>query len=156
MNYGSRPDFGMVHDDTHICGFFGEYRWLSNFHLCQVDFEGLRYPSSENAYQAAKIDPSLRGEFQTITPAKSKRLPKQLSDDFDQELWDRRKEEVMLAVLRSKFTLNRDVADKLIATGKKHLEETNWWGDKFWGVCKGVGQNRLGRILMQIREEISP
>ena len=43
------------YDSDNIKGFFGGYRWLSNFHVCDVMFEGDLYPSSENAYQAAKI-----------------------------------------------------------------------------------------------------
>ena len=43
-----------IHDDKQIKGFFGNYSWLSNFYECSVWFEGGSYPSSENAYQAAK------------------------------------------------------------------------------------------------------
>jgi hypothetical protein len=46
-----------IHDSHLIHGFFGDYRWLSNFHSCPVYFDGLLYPSSENAYQAAKLSP---------------------------------------------------------------------------------------------------
>jgi predicted NAD-dependent protein-ADP-ribosyltransferase YbiA (DUF1768 family) len=37
-----------------IYGFFREYRWLSNFHLCRVHVQNLEYPSSEHAYMAMK------------------------------------------------------------------------------------------------------
>jgi hypothetical protein len=38
-------------------------------------------------------------------------------------------------------------------TQNKYLEETNHWNDTFWGVCNGIGENRLGKILMEIRKE---
>ena len=50
-----------------------------------------------------------------------------------------------------KFRANSDLRDRLLATGHCFLEETNNWGDRFWGVCEGVGENHLGRILMRVR-----
>ena len=38
-------------------------------------------------------------------------------------------------------------------TQNKYLEETNHWNDTFWGVCNGIGENMLGKILMEIRKE---
>ena len=41
-------------------------------------------------------------------------------------------------------------------TGNLVLEEGNGWHDTFWGVDlkTGEGENHLGRILMQVREEL--
>ena len=64
-------------NDVEIKGFFGEYRWLSNFHICRVWFEGLCYPSSENAFQAAKIYPEHRHPFLDCSAAQSKKLWKE-------------------------------------------------------------------------------
>ena len=43
-----------TYNDKEIKGFFGGYRWLSNYHICDVQYEGDIFPSSENAFQAAK------------------------------------------------------------------------------------------------------
>ena len=43
---------------------------------------------------------------------------------------------------------------KLLATGDEHLEEGNYWHDTYWGVCDGVGKNRLGELLMTVRKEV--
>jgi predicted NAD-dependent protein-ADP-ribosyltransferase YbiA (DUF1768 family) len=40
----------------------------------------------------------------------------------------------------------------LLSTGDKYLEETNHWGDTFWGKSGGIGENKLGQILMEIRK----
>ncbi len=53
-----------------------------------------------------------------------------------------------------KFTRHPEPKDKLLGTGSKYLEETNWWNDTYCGVCKGTGENHLGRILTRIRTEI--
>jgi hypothetical protein len=42
----------------------------------------------------------------------------------------------------------------LLDTSDKVLIEENNWNDTFWGVCNGVGENNLGRLLMQVRGEI--
>ena len=43
---------------------------------------------------------------------------------------------------------------RLLETGDVYLEETNTWGDVFWGVCNGKGENMLGQVLMLIRDEL--
>ncbi|NWN81082.1 NADAR family protein, partial [Bacillus sp. (in: firmicutes)] len=44
--------------------------------------------------------------------------------------------------------------NKLLQTGESILIEGNTWGDKIWGVCNGVGENKLGKILMKVRNEL--
>lgn len=36
-------------------------------------------------------------------------------------------------------------------TGESILIEKNTWGDTYFGVCNGVGENNLGKDLMSIR-----
>jgi ribA/ribD-fused uncharacterized protein len=141
------------HDDDFIKGFTSdEYRWLSNFYSADVEFEGLIFPSTEHAYQAAKcFDPERRKEFITLTAGQAKKLGRKVEVRAD---WDNVKCDVMETVLRSKFTRHADLREKLLATGDKYLEETNWWGDTYWGVCRGVGMNMLGCALMKIRREL--
>jgi predicted NAD-dependent protein-ADP-ribosyltransferase YbiA (DUF1768 family) len=57
--------------------------------------------------------------------------------------------------VRYKFTHNAELRSALIATGDAYLEEGNDWGDRVWGVYQGVGENRLGRILMKVRADMS-
>lgn len=144
------------YDVANICGFFGKYKWLSNFHECSVYFEGMEYSSSENAYQAAKVDKNFRYHLQNITPMESKKVWKKLPHiDFTSEEWDGRKYDVMSVILFDKFYRNKDLREKLLETGLNHmyLEETNHWGDSVWGVdIKNGGKNKLGEILMKIRD----
>ena len=143
-----------VHDDPkEIRGFFGSYRWLSNFYLCKVLFEGILYPSSENAFQAAKCDSSVRAEFQLCTPAVSKNLWKSKKPLYTSEQWNQVKYDVMSVILFNKFYANKDLRQKLLDTGTKFLEETNHWKDVDWGFdIRLGGKNNLGKILMGVRK----
>ena len=60
----------------------------------------------------------------------------------------------MKKILYSKFAQNPYLAYGLLATGNEELIEGNTWGDKIWGQVNGEGQNLLGKILMEVREEI--
>lgn len=143
-----------VHTDTEIRGFFGKYRWMSNFHPCLVSFDGAFYPSSENAYQSAKVIPEHREKFQLCTPAESKKLwrDESLTRIYTPEEWDGVKYDIMLVILMDKFYRNVDLRKQLLLTGKAYLEEANHWGDTYWGVdIHKKGRNNLGQILMVIR-----
>ena len=59
----------------------------------------------------------------------------------------------MLEMLRRKFR-TEPYRSLLLGTGEMELVEENTWGDRFWGVCRGEGKNHLGRLLMQVREEM--
>jgi ribA/ribD-fused uncharacterized protein len=140
------------HDEHNIKGFFDNYRFLSNFEPCDVLFDGIIYPSSENAYQAAKsLDTEVRKKFVDISSTESKKLGKIVEIRTD---WNNIKLDIMYSIVFDKFTRNSKLGDQLIETGDKYLEETNYWKDTFWGVCNGVGKNWLGRILMDVREQI--
>ena len=130
--------------------FFGEYRFLSNFWFAETTYEGLTYPTSEHAYQAAKSnDQAVRKAFQKLpTPglAKSAGAALPWNNDFN-------KLQVMYDVVKNKFS-KEPMRSKLLSTGDAELIEGNSWGDVFWGVCRGVGENNLGKILMRVRNEI--
>lgn len=152
MNWYQRtPD--IQNDEGHIRGFFDEYRWASNFYACPVMWKGLTFKSSEAAYHAAKsLDPNDWVRFTHLDAGRSKKEGRRLELRED---WEDVKLSIMYDIVLDKFLRNPELAEKLIATGDKHLEETNWWGDTYWGVCKGVGENHLGEILMQVREKLN-
>lgn len=134
-----------------IDSFRGEYRWLSNFWPCDIEFDGVIYPSVEHAYVASKTtDKSIREKVLACkTAGDAKRLGRSftLRDD-----WDEVKLKFMENFVYQKFTKNRDLSAKLVATKGSVIEEGNTWGDTFWGVCGGKGKNHLGKILMDIRD----
>jgi ribA/ribD-fused uncharacterized protein len=137
--------------------FQGEHRFLSNFWLCPVRMpDEITYLSAEHAYQAHKtLDMTARRTVAAfISPGNAKRYGRNL---VLRPNWEQLKDEVMLEVVRRKFRFNEDLMDRLLATGNALLEEGNHWGDRYWGVSparSGVGQNKLGKILMRVREEL--
>lgn len=137
-----------------IESFTGKYRWLSNFYPCDVLYGDDHYPSVEHAYQAAKtISVRERGRIRRLkSPGQAKRLGQTFDRPSD---WDQVKVGIMRSLLRSKFR-GLELRRKLIETGGEELIEGNSWGDTFWGVDQttGLGDNHLGRLLMQVREEV--
>lgn len=137
--------------DQPITSFDGIYRFLSNFHPAMVKLDGETYPSTEHAYQAAKsLDPAYRASLRTCTAAEAKRRGRKAVLRAD---WEEVKIGVMLDLLRQKFASGTGLAVLLDQTGDRELVEGNWWGDTFWGVCRGEGQNHLGKLLKQVRAE---
>lgn len=135
--------------------FRGEYRWLSNFWIAEVEFEGQQYPSTEHAFQAAKTrDRAKRALIATLPRCgDAKRAGRALDLRVD---WEGIKDDVMYRVCLDKFTRHPDLRAKLLATGDAQLVEGNDHGDRYWGVCHGVGKNMLGITLMRIRAELLP
>lgn len=134
-------------DNFHAPGF----EFLSNFYTCPVRYEGILYPSSEHAFQAAKtLDFKVRKIFTLpgMTAAMSKHLGKAI---VIRPGWDHIKLKVMEEILIAKFS-DFQLKKWLIETGDAELVEGNTWNDTFWGVCNGKGTNHLGRLLMELRE----
>jgi len=129
--------------------FDGRYRYLSNFWLCPVILDKVVYPSTENAYQAAKCARrNDRIEFVTCSPNKAKELGQDVVKRSD---WYEVKLDVMRKLLNQKFKIGTFNALMLAGTDKMKIVEGNTWGDVFWGVCDGIGENHLGVQLMEIR-----
>lgn len=135
--------------------FRGEYRWLSNFWpVVVMDEYGLKYPTVEHAYQASKFpkDHPIRDKIHcTARPGTAKKLGRTPGQRPD---WDQVKETVMYKLLKQKFAPNTELASLLLGTGKAEIIEGNTWGDQEWGVCRGQGKNKMGKLLMRIREEL--
>jgi ribA/ribD-fused uncharacterized protein len=136
-----------------IVRFLGEHRFLSNFWPVVVIYEGQSYPSVEHAYQAAKTsDVEVRRRIaRLISPAAAKATGGAIALRLN---WEQVRLHVMEDLLRLKFA-HPDLREKLLATGDRDLVEGNSWGDGYWGVCRGVGENHLGKLLMKIRAELS-
>jgi ribA/ribD-fused uncharacterized protein len=137
-----------------INSFEGPYRFLSNFYPAEIEFEGMTYPSVEHAYQSAKtLDREIRKQIAAIAdPGDAKRMGRAQQVRAD---WEEVKFDVMETCVRYKFTHHPELKEKLLATGNAYLEEGNTWKDRIWGVYQGQGENRLGKILMKVRNELA-
>lgn len=136
-----------------IDSFNKSYAFLSNFYPSAVVMDGQLYPTVEHAFQAAKtliLEERYAIQSQP-TPGKAKRMGRRVTL---RPGWDSFKDDVMLKLLEVKFS-NPELRAMLLATGSERLVEGNNHGDTYWGVCRGVGKNRLGELLMQVRAKLS-
>ena len=135
-----------------IFNFRGSYEFLSNFFISksQIHINGFIFHNAESAFQSFKC-PDRQSEFQKLSPKDAKKLGRriELRDD-----WDLIKDNIMYNILCHKFKYNFSLKKALLDTNDIYLVEGNNWGDVYWGVCKNIGYNKLGEILMKIREEI--
>ena len=135
------------------------YGALSNLYRRTLVFEGQVFPTSEHAYQAGKArKPEVREWLMAApTPALLAMAAHGLYYWDITPGWSSSKFDRMRAVLRAKFGQNPDLAELLVSTGDARLVESASVDNKvnrLWGEVKGVGQNMLGIILMEIREEL--
>jgi hypothetical protein len=132
---------------SRIDSFRGEYFFLSNFYP-EADGKTL-----EHRFQAAKTSnpEASRLIFDSASPYQARSMggrAVELRSD-----WDSSKVEIMRDLLRAKFA-DPELRNLLCPTGEAELAEGNTWNDHFWGVCRGSGQNWLGRLLMELRSEL--
>lgn len=135
-----------------IDSFKGKYAFLSNFYPSPVRRFEYMFPTVENAYQASKcINLGDIPRFVKMPPSGAKRLGGIIKRV---DGWDAIRITVMRELLELKFEHGSAMADLLIKTGEEQLVEGNNWGDRFWGVRRGSGENHLGLLLMQIRTQL--
>lgn len=139
--------------------FEGQYAFLSNFYTSPISDGNKIFPTVEHYFQAAKTD-DMRDYLaiqSALTPGISKRFGRKVKLRSD---WEEIKDQVMLDAIRLKFNSQTTLALQLLATGKSELIEGTTWHDNYWGNCtcpkcaKIQGQNKLGKILMQVRDEL--
>jgi hypothetical protein len=139
----------------HFYSTASEYGCFSNFSKHSVFLKGKRWPTSEHYFQAQKfVGTEHEEEVRTCKTARdaanmgrSRKLP--LRRD-----WESVKDQIMLEVVRAKFTQHEDLKAILLGTGDaqlvEHTAKDSYWGDG----GDGSGKNRLGQILMQVRDEL--
>ena len=132
--------------------FDGKYKFLSNYFDSKIVLDGISYPTVEHVFQAYKtLDIEVRKRIALAkSPGEAKQMGRQVKLRSD---WETIKFNLMYDLILFKFTFHDDLRELLVATGDAVLIEGNWWGDTVWGVCNGVGENHLGKILMQVRAQ---
>ena len=133
-----------------------EFRFLSNFHMCQIkaahDFV---WPSAEHLFFGISAEFSADQDkirLHIKHPAEAKKYARTIPKVDD---WNEIKDATMLYISRLKFEQNDDLKEMLLMTDGFELVHFAPWGDVYWGVNKEMkGENRQGKILMQVREEL--
>jgi len=71
--------------------------------------------------------------------------------------WSKIKFDRMKQILVAKYTQHEDLKELLLSTGNARLVESPTVDNavnRLWGEVNGVGQNKLGLLLMEVREEL--
>jgi hypothetical protein len=133
-----------------IDSFTGEHRFLSNFYPSPLVMDGMRFATVEHAYQAAKT--LVRKERRRIQMLASPGLAKRKGSGVSlRPMWETIKVQTMADLVFQKFAAHQELGEALLDTGQHKIVEGNDWGDRYWGVYMGRGENMLGQILMHVR-----
>lgn len=135
------------------------YGAFSNLYKRPIEFDGREYPTAEHAYQAGKPNKDAVREWilSAPTPALVAMAAHGLYTWDIVSDWSRIKLDRMRGVLRAKFSQHDDLRELLLSTGSARLVEaarTDNAVNREWGEVNGRGMNKLGRLLMDIREEL--
>lgn len=157
-SYGGHVKKGI---NMAIKEFRDEYSFLSNFYPCEVEYNGIVFPTAEHAFQFQKVrpdNPIADSYREAILNARTASEAKRIGSTVPLvKKWDDNKVEIMCEIVKAKFDQHPELRFKLCATKHEKLIEGNYWNDEFWGISlhSNKGLNVLGQILMDLREQYS-
>ncbi|OJJ21782.1 Swarming motility protein YbiA [marine bacterium AO1-C] len=131
---------------------YGEF---SNFAPYPIKLKGKTWPTSEHYFQAQKFAGTSHEDKirKAASPMKAAELGRTRKVRIRAN-WDHMKDNIMLEAVHAKFAQHADLQELLLDTGDakiiEHTENDDYWGDG----GDGSGKNRLGKILMKVREEL--
>ncbi len=132
---------------------YGEF---SNFAPYPITIDGKVWPTTEHYFQGRKFPGTEHEEAirTTHSPMIAARMGRSRQRPLRPD-WDAVKDEIMLEAVRAKFAQHPKLAALLLSTGTARLVE-HTKNDRYWGDGgDGSGKNRLGEILMRVREELA-
>jgi ribA/ribD-fused uncharacterized protein len=139
----------------HFYNVSAEYGCFSNFSPHPVKLKGKTWPTSEHYFQGQKFAGT--PDEEEVRQARSPMIAARMGRSRERPLrkdWESVKDEIMHEVVLAKFTQHVDLREILLGTGDskivEHTENDAYWGDG----GDGTGKNRLGQILMRVREEL--
>jgi hypothetical protein len=130
-----------------------KYGCFSNFSPHGFELDGVWWFTSEHYFQAQKFAGTPHAEQirQVKTPKDAARMGRERSRPLRPD-WEQVKDDIMRKAVLRKFETHADIREVLLSTGNELIVE-NAPGDYYWGCgADGSGKNRLGQILMEVRE----
>ena len=109
------------------------------------------FPSAEALFQASRNLDSVYHckQMRSKAPSISRKLGEKVETD---DKWDENMEKLMMKIQRLKFKQHPRILENLQFTGRRNII-FNSRKDLFFGIGSGNGKNKLGGILMKIRED---
>jgi ribA/ribD-fused uncharacterized protein len=144
-----------------ITDWRGDYAFLRNDDFCEIEWEfgdqTLVFNSVEELFQAFKAEFADDGAaLDEIAECESAREAKRIGSqvDLDVDEWNKKRESFMRRAVRAKYDQDPSLQNQLIATGSQPI--VMHYRDSFWGDGgDGSGENKLGKIHMEIRSELT-
>lgn len=150
--------------------FFTEASPFSQWFRCSFTNEGNTFNCAEQFMMHGKAvlfaDPEVAEKILAADhPRDHKALGRKVKG-FDDAVWKRNREAIVMAGNRAKFTQNPELREVLLATKGTTLVEASPY-DRIWGIGLGAkdpraldpaqwkGQNLLGQILTRLRDELT-
>lgn len=157
-----------------MIGFFHEneeYGCFSNWYPAEFQYAGKTFTNSEQFMMFHKVSMFHRHDLaeqimNTVDPAKCKKIAGQRFPEYNDYIWNRTCRTIVKRGVYAKFQQNQDILQILLSTGNALLAECSPY-DRKWGIgidisdparfdiLKWQGDNYLGVILMQVREELA-
>lgn len=147
----------------------GEYRNFSNDSEHPIEIDGEKFPTVEHYFQAMKAKEFDDQEvYKKITSSKTPKAAKAAGKkvkNFATEVWDAKREAVMEKGVKAKFVQHPELRKELLETKDKIIGKADA-RNTFWGIGTGMssdkakhptkwrGQNKLGKLLMEVRESL--
>jgi ribA/ribD-fused uncharacterized protein len=131
------------------------YGCFSNFSRHPIFLKGKTWPTSEHYFQAQKFagTPDEEEVRQAHSPMIAARMGRSRKRSLRKD-WESVKDAIMHEAVLAKFSQHAELRETLLATGVAEIVE-HTENDRYWGNGgDGSGKNRLGQILMQVREEL--
>lgn len=130
---------------------------FSNFSAHPFVLDDKLWPTSEHYFQAQKFvrHPEHQEEIRLAsTPMESAEKGRDRHRPLRPD-WAVVRDDAMRAALLAKFSAHPSLSELLLSTGDETLIEKTT-GDYYWGCgSDGTGQNRLGQLLMELREALN-
>ena len=156
-----------------MIGFYHEYEkygCFSNWYPAEFDYAGVHFVNAEQFMMYHKVMMFRKYDLadrimRSSSPEECKYIAGQKFPEFDSELWEKTCQTIVKRGVKAKFSQNKEILKILLGTGNALLAECSGndqkWGigidindpDR-WQIAKWKGQNLLGRILMEVREEL--
>lgn len=131
------------------------YGCFSNFSKHSFTLGGKPWQTVEHYFQAQKFVGTPQED--AIRTAPDPMTAKRLGNSREYPLrsdWEAVKDTIMRDAVRAKFTQNEDIREILLGTRDELLIEAAY-NDSYWGSGPdGLGENKLGLTLMEIRNEL--
>jgi N-glycosidase YbiA len=150
-----KPEKNAMGETIHFYSASGDFGCFANFSPHPIVLKSKTWPTSEHYFQAQKFAGT--PDEEEVRRAKSPMVAARMGRSRKRPLrkdWESVKDSIMREAVLAKFTQHAELRETLLTTGDsmivEHTKNDNYWGDG----GDGSGKNRLGEILMQVREEV--